>query len=198
MCNDAVSGAHHPPRHGFNTAWWEMSPTVSGKYILFGRQSLPNYARQQVILGNRATGAQLKLANFVSTDSSASAYPGQVNGNWAVWTICGNGRCSVYRRDIAAGVTKKLINTSTTAYFQKQRLRIQRRHRLLRAIRCRLNGADLVKHPLGKPATVVAHVAPGLDHKHICHRSLGWRHRCLLQRADCNGTKSAVLKLIDS
>lgn len=58
------------PPPGFNTAWWEDTPTISGNWILFGRSSVPNFRRNEVILRNRVTGKQVILANMVNKTSS--------------------------------------------------------------------------------------------------------------------------------
>ena len=161
---NAATKVHSNPPAGFNTSWWEYSPTISGNWILFGRESVPNAHRQQVVLRNRVTGKQVMLANIVSRNPSTNVVPGQVNGNWAVWKACSPAKCVVFRRDIAAAKTTKLVNptpalshryapsvsTSGTAYFAQSRPGCG-------------DQVILVRQPIGQPETVLVHFKPGFD-----------------------------------
>ncbi len=162
---NATTKVHSSPPAGFNTSWWEYGPTISGNWILFGRESVPSYSRQQVILRNRVTGKQVMLANIVTKNANITfAVPGQVNGNWAVWDVCSPTKCVVYRRDIAAAKTSKLVNPTPalsqryapsvgangTAYFAQSRPGCG-------------NQVTLVKQPIGQPEAVLVHFKPGFD-----------------------------------
>jgi hypothetical protein len=68
-----------------NTLQWEWHPTTSGDRILFGRQSRTT-AAESVLLHNMTTHQTRTLAS--TTRSNYAFYPGQVNGNYAVFTAC--------------------------------------------------------------------------------------------------------------
>jgi hypothetical protein len=85
-----------PPR-GVNTRHWEYWPSVSGRWLLFGRRK-PGGARR-IVLFDLDTGRSRTLARTGS--GRAFAAPGQVNGRWVVWWKCTpSSGCNVYRYDI--------------------------------------------------------------------------------------------------
>jgi hypothetical protein len=85
---------------GVNTKRWELAPTISGDWLLFGRGMNYSSSTQQVILRDLATGEQRVLDRL--RNKRAFLAPGQVNGNYAVWTRCVPTDCDVFRYDIAA------------------------------------------------------------------------------------------------
>jgi hypothetical protein len=90
----------NPPR-GFNTRSWEWHPTVSGEWVLFARSSDEAH---YVILRSLTTGRQLVLDRLTDPSRGAELEPGQVNGNFAVWTKCVSGtECIVFRYGLAQG-----------------------------------------------------------------------------------------------
>ena len=93
---------------GVNTPAWEWSPTISGDWILFGRETTPKFQTGRVILRNRMTGAAIQLAQ-TSQKNGAYIAPGQVNGNWATWYGCAQ-RCHVHRYNIMTGKSQLLPN----------------------------------------------------------------------------------------
>jgi hypothetical protein len=104
---DLASGMREDPPAGVNTRQWEWRPSVSGDWLLFGRQ-LTARKRDQVILRNVQTGASI-LLDQVSWRGRKGAVPGQVSGNYAVWYRC-MPRCDVHLYDIAAGTRTRLTN----------------------------------------------------------------------------------------
>ena len=154
MMFDAVTHKRSAPPAGVNKPSWEFNPTISGNWLLFGRQSGQHYRRSQVILRSLTSKTSFVLAD-VST-SGYVVYPGQVNGNWVVWGRCGPSSCSVYRRNIATRVSNKLVNTlqrdkyefdpavavNGTAYYVHSGQYCGQRVRL-------------VKHGVGTPETVL-------------------------------------------
>jgi hypothetical protein len=89
------------PPAGFNTRNWEWHPTVSGEWILFGRSSADV---DYMILRSLATGRQLVLDTLPDPSEEAVLEPGQVNGNYAVWTKCvSQSECIVFRYSLAEG-----------------------------------------------------------------------------------------------
>jgi hypothetical protein len=79
-----------------NTRKHEWLATRSGPYLLFNRDD----AATRVVLRDVRDGTETLLAH----SRNASAFAGQVSGNWAVWMDC-TPDCDVYKRDIAAGTT---------------------------------------------------------------------------------------------
>jgi hypothetical protein len=82
---------------GVNTKHWEWRPRISGRWLLFGRQSVTS-SRQTLVLFNRRTRAHRVLAAV--TQPKHLLIPGQVAGNWVVWYSC-TPICSAFRYDIA-------------------------------------------------------------------------------------------------
>lgn len=164
MLYNAASHVRSDLPAGFNTSQWEYRPSISGQWILFGRDSLPNHRHQDVILRNRITGQQVILASVNSTQNRVAVVPGQVNGNWAVWYRCTELRCSIYRRDIAAGITKKLINTFATGRYEfaPSVAKDGTAYFMHESQGCGHN-AILAKHPVGQAATTLVHFKPGYD-----------------------------------
>ena len=80
---------------------WEHSPTISGKFILFGRNS----RFDTVVLLNRKTGNTRTLASVKmrGDTNSPPVYPGQVNGDFVAFTRCTRNlsKCDVIRYQIS-------------------------------------------------------------------------------------------------
>lgn len=93
-----------PLRGAINTPQWEWRPSASGRWLLFGRI---DYSRNAylIVLADTYTGVVRVLDRVAG--HAAYAAPGQVNGNWAVWTSCPDNKCRVARYD---------IDRSSTAY----------------------------------------------------------------------------------
>jgi hypothetical protein len=88
----------HRPAEGVNTRRWEYWPSMSGRWLLFGRR-LPHGARR-VILFDRRSGRSRTLARSPGRRSFTA--PGQVSGRWAVWWKCTPATgCNVFRYNIA-------------------------------------------------------------------------------------------------
>ena len=105
---DIAAGKAVPLPTGVNTPNWEWSPTISGDWIMFGRETTPGFQTGRVILRNRMTGAAIQLAQ-ASQKNGAYLAPGQVNGNWATWYGCVK-RCHVHRYNIMTGKSQLLPN----------------------------------------------------------------------------------------
>jgi hypothetical protein len=93
---------------GVNTPDWEWEPSISGDWLLFGRQT--NNA-QYVILHSLTTPTVLMLDQGVRF-----RHEGQMNGNFAVWTRCNRSTCNVVRRDILA--TTDIVLSKPPTKFQ--------------------------------------------------------------------------------
>ncbi|MGH2656330.1 MAG: TolB family protein [Actinomycetota bacterium] len=91
-----------------NSRLWEYWPSISQPWLLFGRWKMPKGARQ-LILHNLGTGEQRVLHRVGSR--KAFIDPGQVNGDFVVWSTCpAKGRCQVYRYQISSGTRVQLGN----------------------------------------------------------------------------------------
>lgn len=99
---------------GVNTTRWEWGPTISGDWLLFARGVTYSSSRQQIVLRNLVTGEQRVLDTL--RNKRASLEPGQVNGNYAVWTRCGSVDCDVFRYEIAARTKTPMPRTGQVLY----------------------------------------------------------------------------------
>jgi hypothetical protein len=70
---------------GVNTTGWEWNPTISGNWLLFGREN-PNVkpVSDHILLHNTSTQATLLLDQQVGTPDKILS-PGQVNGDFVTW-----------------------------------------------------------------------------------------------------------------
>jgi hypothetical protein len=81
---DFVTPAHSTPS-GVNTKAWEWSPSISGDWILFGRQNLTvTPVSDHVILHSELGGVTHVLDTQVGAPDRTLT-PGQVNGDYATW-----------------------------------------------------------------------------------------------------------------
>jgi hypothetical protein len=85
-----------------NTRQWEWHPTISTdsnteQWVLFGRQNLGTGV-QRVLATNLDTGQTRSLGRV--NRFRYVAIPGQVNGDWATWTVC-RPRCNVRFIDLS-------------------------------------------------------------------------------------------------
>ena len=97
---DLATTTRSPLPPGVNSAQWEYWPSISGDHLLFGRLS-PRGLRR-IILFDTASGDATTLARIRGRGTFLA--PGQVNGDYAVWSRCGSRtRCSVVRYRISDG-----------------------------------------------------------------------------------------------
>jgi hypothetical protein len=94
---------------GVNTPQVEYDPSISGKWLLFGRL-IPSdrgdlWDDTRVILTNLQTGRSRVLAR--GKNYRTTTYPGQVNGDWVAFTACKFNKygpnCGVTRYRISSG-----------------------------------------------------------------------------------------------
>jgi hypothetical protein len=100
---------------GVNTGKWEWSPSMSGGYILFGRNdfSLPR-SPWKVILFN--TGDRSRVVLGKVRNDCACIFPGQVLDGIATWTKCVR-TCQAYWYDVATLTTHKIPNPNAEAQY---------------------------------------------------------------------------------
>jgi hypothetical protein len=136
---DLQTRVRSDPPPGVNTARWEWQPTMSGDWLLFGRN---NFATDvwQVVLFNVVTGEQ-RLLDSIRKTRRTYIQPGQVSGNYAVWYKVGGGDGDVFIYDIAAGSTTRIddldweygpsITSDGTMYFSRTNVYCGPRDRLV-------------------------------------------------------------------
>jgi len=129
------------PPNGINTEHWEYWPSMSGRWLLFGR--LQENGTRRVILFDLSTGVAKRLARVRGEDAFLA--PGQVSEDWAVWYRCPSGSpCNVVRYQISTGESDVIANlhglkhhspsvdSDGTVYYALGRGRCGNRVRLIR------------------------------------------------------------------
>ena len=91
---NADTHARTSPPADVNTDNWEWEPSISGDWLLFGRQN-PDTKKEWVVLHSLSSATQVVLDSGVGF-----RHPDQVSGDFAVWTRC-TPTCDVYRRQIS-------------------------------------------------------------------------------------------------
>jgi hypothetical protein len=100
---------------GVNTDDWEYLPSISGDWVLFGRDDSVG-GRERVVARNIASGAELVLSWAIHTRTT-DLRPGQVSGTWATWWRCVGQRCAVFKRNLAGGGTTRLPVDRRHAFY---------------------------------------------------------------------------------
>jgi hypothetical protein len=106
---DADTQVRSSPPAGVNTKRWEWSPTLSGDWLLFGRINASTGV-DSVVLHSMSSSTQ-----FLLDQGASSRAPGQVNGDFAVWSRC-DGPCDVIRRQISTSTDTTLPKPLTSTY----------------------------------------------------------------------------------
>jgi hypothetical protein len=104
---DLQSHRRTRPPAAVNSDQWEYWPSMSGDWLLFGR--LMRSGPRRVILFNLSTGEE-RIVDRTRGDHAFLA-PGQVNGDWAVWSKCPAGElCNLVRYRISTEVSHTVPN----------------------------------------------------------------------------------------
>jgi hypothetical protein len=105
-----------------NTEEWEWAPSMAGNWILFGRgrlQGIFEPGLRQVLLVNRSTGEQRQLAKTQALE--IEVFPGQLSGNFAVWSVCRSRRsvayCETFLYNVMNATTTKLPSDGAKSQF---------------------------------------------------------------------------------
>ena len=106
---NADSHARTSPPAGVNTSAWEWEPTISGDWLLYGRIASGS-SDWRVLLRSLTTPTEVTL-----DQSFSYREPGQVKGDYAVWTRC-DATCDVLRRQISTVTDTVLDEPSATIY----------------------------------------------------------------------------------
>jgi hypothetical protein len=150
---------------GVNTANWEWRPSISGDWLLFGRSSVSSPA-QAIRLHNVMTSEQRSIAT-ASSSRRTILWPGQVNGDWVVYSRC-NPVCSVFRYNITAETTVAMQKPATTRPRWQYAPSVSSDGTVYLARSgsgCGALGVKIVRYGLSDPATgrVVAGLGAGRD-----------------------------------
>jgi hypothetical protein len=106
---DFTDGSRPPTPAGVNTSKWEWHPTMSGDWLLYGRDNTSN-PTQRVVLHNQVTHAERTLDSI--TKASQYLQPDQVRGDWATFTKCAP-NCNVFRHQISTNTTMRMPRPTT-------------------------------------------------------------------------------------
>jgi hypothetical protein len=106
---DADTHARSNPPTGVNTSDWEWEPSISGDWLLYGRQDNQTDT-QWVYLRSLTSTTEVELDEGLTFRQA-----GQVNGDYAVWTRC-DGACDVVRRRISTTTVTVLPKPAATTY----------------------------------------------------------------------------------
>jgi len=157
--NLATHNRSSPPG-GVNTKLWEWQPSISGKWLLFGRIDFrTGTSPSQIVLFNLDTKRRTVLDH--AAQRCGCIAPGQVNGHFVTWTKY-SGRWQVYEYDISTGKTRVLgqprgtdqydaaVSASGTVYFARA------------GTKCGAN-VRLMAKPLTGPAYPLLRLPHGVD-----------------------------------
>jgi hypothetical protein len=103
---DLGTGTRTSPPAGVNTDQWEYWPSLSGDWLLFAR--LYGNDARRIFLFDLSTGDSRRLDAVRGAGSDLA--PGQVSGDWAVWSKCRQGGCDVIRYHIPDGTRETIPN----------------------------------------------------------------------------------------
>jgi len=106
--NSGTETRSNPP-NGVNTDDWEWEPSISGDWLLYGRQDNETDT-QWVFLHSLSSATEIML-----DEGFTFRHPGQVNGNYAVWTRC-DFTCDVVRHDILGDTDVTLPKPDSIIY----------------------------------------------------------------------------------
>ncbi len=95
-----------PPPAGVNTDQWEYWPSLSGDWLLFAR--LYGNDTRRIFLFDLSTRDSRRLDTVRGAGSDL--IPGQVSGDWAVWSKCRKDECDVIRYHIPDGTRETIPN----------------------------------------------------------------------------------------
>ena len=143
------------PPAGVNTPAWEYRPSASrGAWILFGRLKASAH-RRKIILFDLFSRKLIILADRpAGPPNNPSATPGQVNGNFAVWSQCTATACNVWEYDIATATKMRLPNTTPGHYNYASSVDTAGTVYFAHGGRT-CGGAKIEKHSLGGAASVI-------------------------------------------
>ena len=142
------------PPVGVNTPAWEYRPSASGAWILFGRFTATTH-RRKIILFDLFSQKLIVLADRpAGPPNNPSATPGQVNGQFAVWSQCTATACNVWEYDIATATKTRLPNVTPGHYNYAPSVDTAGTVYFAHGGRT-CGGAKIEKQPLGGAASII-------------------------------------------
>jgi Tol biopolymer transport system component len=192
--HDLAGGGSPALPAGVNTPQWEWHPTISGDWLLFGRQVRSGRV-DLVLLRNLVTGETRELRRLRWGRRTLAA-PGQVNGNYAVWFRC-TPACDVFLHDIAAETTTRVPNPSRNQQYSPS---VTSDGTVYFAQSGRGCGASvrLVRQPLTGSSKVLASLGSGRDSFQTYALENGdGTTSVFFDRMRCSNNTWDVLKLVD-
>jgi hypothetical protein len=182
------------PPTGVNTRQWEWHPTISGRWLLFGRRS--RAARSDfVILRNLATARRIVL-DRLRWGRSRIAEPGQVNGRYAVRYRCAP-RCNAFRYDIATGAKARIPNPLRRHHYDPSVTRDGIVYFVSSGNGCGVS-VRLERRPVGGPSRVLTSLRPRWDSFHtFALENANGTTSFFFERVHCRTFAQDVLKVVD-
>jgi hypothetical protein len=130
---------------GVNTNRWEASPSMSGDYLLFSRETPRRTGFvDRLVLHQVSTGHEQVLRKLFSDYRHGPFIdPGQVNGDYAAWDVCSRSAgCNVFRHQISTDHTQMVpdrqqeyassVAADGTVFFMRSAPGCGRKARLMR------------------------------------------------------------------
>jgi len=167
-------------------------PTLSGRYLLFGRI----LGGWDILLTDLRSGRTILLQR--DRAHAGYAVPGQVNGNFAVWTWCSEQACSVWEYSLRTGRRSRLpvgdiyrsgvegpsAASDGTVYYGKG------------GLSC---GSDVViyRYRPGKGTTEIASLPRGTDFQYSYAERVHGGVRLLFDRYDCRRKRFDIAAVLD-
>jgi hypothetical protein len=151
---DTVTHTRTNPPVGVNTPAWEYRPSISGAWFLFGRLKTATH-RRKILLFDRFSQQVIVLADRPEGPPGDSwATPGQVNGQFAVWSQCTATACNVWEYDIATATRTRLPNATPGHYNYAPSVDTAGTVYFAHGGRT-CGGAKIEKQPLGGAASII-------------------------------------------
>jgi hypothetical protein len=180
---------------GVNTPQWEWRPSISGQWLMFGRENLRTRpVKTRVLLYNTATSQTITLV-----DTAGVSEPGQLNGDYAVYTHCGRVTCNVFRYQISTGQRVKMpnalsrrvqyapsVSAAGTVYYASSRFTCGKDVRIRRFVVGDASASLMTLLPAGRDVhtTYADDMSDGTT-------------RVLHDRASCKGSSNDIYQVID-
>ena len=180
---------------GVNTPQWEWRPSISGQWVMFGRENLRTRpVKTRVLLYDTATSQTITLV-----DTAGFSEPGQVNGDYAVYTHCGRVTCNVFRYQISTGQRVRMPNALSrrvqyapsvsadgTVYYASSRFTCGKDVRIRRFVVGHASASLMTLLPAGRDVitTYADDMADGTT-------------RVLHDRGSCKGSSNDIYRVID-
>ena len=199
---DVTSGSRTKLGRRINTEEWEWGASLAGDWLLFGRgtvQGIFDPGDRFVLLVNRATGERRELAKTDSLD--INVYPGQVSGNYAVWSVCRElptrHRCDTILHDIQSRDTRKLPSGGAPAQFAASVTSGGTVYAVRGGNRCGV-ATRLVRLDSGGSASVVLAFPPGTEPMRTSAYDRDTDEaEIVFDRRDCSARRSDTFRVID-